>query len=165
MSVLLATSRLNTWSTGGCFCRHTDSSESSSRCAPCPCKYARRYTCQLSLFTYAAFFRSFWYLQRNGIPFSNLILGFGNWPGLTDELLFKAQSVNFFTLILMQWGYAVDRPSKSLLLMCFYVRNLFATRGRKLSIFQHKPTSNPWVFAAATMALCIGIFFHYVPWL
>ena len=48
--------------------------------------------------------RSFWYLQRNGVPFSNLILGFGNWPGLTDELLFKAQSVNFFTLILMQWG-------------------------------------------------------------
>ena len=115
--------------------------------------------------TSAIFFRSFWYLQRNGVPFSNLILGFGNWPGLTDELLFKAQSVNFFTLILMQWGYAVDRPSGWLSLMCLYVRNLFATRGRKLSIFQHKPTSNPWVFAAATMALCIGIFFHYVPWL
>ncbi|PIL33977.1 transporter [Ganoderma sinense ZZ0214-1] len=89
---------------------------------------------------------SFWYLQRNGVPFSNLILGFGNWPGLTDELLFRAQSVNFFTLILMQWG------------------NLFATRGRKLSIVQHRPTSNPWVFAGAGAALSIGIFFHYVPW-
>ncbi|KAI1791319.1 sodium-potassium ATPase [Ganoderma leucocontextum] len=89
---------------------------------------------------------SFWYLQRNGVPFSNLILGFGNWPGLTDELLFRAQSVNFFTLILMQWG------------------NLFATRGRKLSIVQHRPMSNPWVFAGAGASLCIGIFFHYVPW-
>ncbi|EJF58252.1 sodium-potassium ATPase [Dichomitus squalens LYAD-421 SS1] len=89
---------------------------------------------------------SFWYLHRNGVPFSNLILGFGNWPGLTDELLFRAQSVNFFTLIMMQWG------------------NLFATRGRKLSITQHTPMSNPWVFAGAAAALCIGIFFHYVPW-
>ena len=44
-------------------------------------------------------------------------------------------------------------------------RNLFATRGRKLSIVQHRPTSNPWVFAGAGAALCIGIFFHYVPWL
>ncbi|KAI0757131.1 sodium-potassium ATPase [Daedaleopsis nitida] len=89
---------------------------------------------------------SFWYLQRNGVPFSSLALGFGNWPGLDNELLFKAQSVYFFTLVLMQWG------------------NLFATRGRKLSIVQHTPLSNPWNFVAAAMALCIGIFFHYVPW-
>ncbi|KAI0735310.1 sodium-potassium ATPase [Earliella scabrosa] len=89
---------------------------------------------------------SFWYLQRNGVPFTNLALGFGDWPGLDDELLFRAQSVFFFTLVLMQWG------------------NLFATRGRKLSIVQHTPLSNPYTFAAAAVALCIGIFFHYVPW-
>ena len=113
--------------------------------------------------------RSFWYLQRNGVPFSNLILGFGDWPGLTDELLYKAQSVNFFTLILMQWGYVACAVYNSHRDGCssFDVvrRNLFATRGRKLSILQHRPTSNPWVFAGASAALCIGIFFHYVPWL
>ena len=48
--------------------------------------------------------RSFWYLQRNGVPFSDLALGFGNWGSLDNELLFKAQSVYFFTLVLMQWG-------------------------------------------------------------
>ncbi|EMD41786.1 hypothetical protein CERSUDRAFT_90363 [Gelatoporia subvermispora B] len=92
------------------------------------------------------FHASLWYLQRQGIPFSSLVLGFGNWPGLDDELLFRAQSVSFFTLILMQWG------------------NLFSTRGRKLSIFQHTPASNWYVVPAAATSLCLGIFFSYVPW-
>ena len=54
-------------------------------------------------------FRSFWYLQRHGIPFSSMVLKFYDSDqllaiGLTNELLFKAQSVYFFTLVLMQWG-------------------------------------------------------------
>ncbi|OCH96530.1 sodium-potassium ATPase [Obba rivulosa] len=89
---------------------------------------------------------SFWYLQRKGVPFSSLVLGFGNWPGLDDELLFTAQSVYFFTLILMQLG------------------NLLSTRGRKLSIFQHTPASNWYVIPAAGISLCLGFFFCYVPW-
>ncbi|EMD41765.1 hypothetical protein CERSUDRAFT_90341 [Gelatoporia subvermispora B] len=89
---------------------------------------------------------SFWYLQQKGIRFSNLVLGFGNWPGLDDELLFQAQSVYFFTLIMMQWG------------------NLLSTRGRKLSIFQHTPASNWYVVPAAATSLCLGIFFSYAPW-
>lgn len=96
--------------------------------------------------TLCAMSMSFWYLKRHGVPFSALFLGFGNWPGLTDELLFTAQSVYFFTLVIMQWG------------------NLFATRGRRLSIFQHTPASNWYVFPAADMALVLAIFFSYVPW-
>lgn len=96
--------------------------------------------------TLCAMSMSFWYLKRHGVPFSTLFLGFGNWPGLTDELLFTAQSVYFFTLVIMQWG------------------NLFATRGRRLSIFQHTPASNWYVFPAADMALVLAIFFSYVPW-
>lgn len=96
--------------------------------------------------TLCAMSMSFWYLKRHGVPFSALFLGFGNWPGLTDELLFTAQSVYFFTLVIMQWG------------------NLFATRGRRLSIFQHTPASNWYVFPAAGMALVLAIFFSYVPW-
>ncbi|TDL17671.1 sodium-potassium ATPase [Rickenella mellea] len=89
---------------------------------------------------------SFWYLHRHGVPFSSLALRYGNWPLLTNDLLFEAQSVYFFTLIIMQWG------------------NLFATRGRRFSIFQHTPASNWYVFPAAAMALVIGIFFSYIPW-
>jgi sodium/potassium-transporting ATPase subunit alpha len=49
--------------------------------------------------------RSFWYLQRHGVPFSSLALKFGNYPPeLTNDLLFEAQSVYFFTLVVMQWG-------------------------------------------------------------
>jgi magnesium-transporting ATPase (P-type) len=52
--------------------------------------------------------RSFWYLQRNGVPFSSLFLKFGNYPAaLTNDLLYEAQSVYFFTLVVMQWGYVV----------------------------------------------------------
>ncbi|KAF8714477.1 cation transport ATPase (P-type) family, partial [Rhizoctonia solani] len=88
---------------------------------------------------------SFWYLQRNGVPFSDLVLGFGDWPTLDEEKLDKAQSVYFFTLVIMQWG------------------NLLATRSRKLSIFQHKPSGNWYIFPAMICALVIGIFFSYVP--
>jgi sodium/potassium-transporting ATPase subunit alpha len=91
---------------------------------------------------------SFWYLQRNGVPFSSLALKFGNYPAaLTDDLLYEAQSVYFFTLVVMQWG------------------NLLSTRTRKSSIFQQPPTwgVNRAVIPAAICALLIGIFFSYVP--
>ncbi|KZV66047.1 sodium-potassium ATPase [Peniophora sp. CONT] len=90
---------------------------------------------------------SFWFLQRRGVPFSSLALGFGNWPGLTNDLLFEAQNIYFFTLVLMQWG------------------NLLATRTRKTSILKMPPswTINRAVIPAALLALCIGIFFSYVP--
>ncbi|KAF8577540.1 sodium-potassium ATPase [Ramaria rubella] len=88
---------------------------------------------------------SFWYLQRHGVPFSQLVLGFGNWPSLTDELLDRAQSVYFFTLVIMQWG------------------NLLSTRGRKLSIFQHTPAKNLYLVPAMICALVVAIFFSYVP--
>ena len=53
--------------------------------------------------------RAFWYLQRRGVPFSSIVLKFYNTDqladiGLTSELLYTAQSVYFFTLVLMQWG-------------------------------------------------------------
>jgi sodium/potassium-transporting ATPase subunit alpha len=52
--------------------------------------------------------RSFWFLERNGVPFSSLALKFGNYPAaLTNDLLYEAQSVYFFTLVVMQWGCAI----------------------------------------------------------
>ncbi|KDR70264.1 hypothetical protein GALMADRAFT_255158 [Galerina marginata CBS 339.88] len=89
---------------------------------------------------------SFWYLQSHGVPFSSLALSFATPENLTNDLLFEAQSVYFFTLVIMQWG------------------NLLATRGRKLSIFQHTPQQNLYIIPAAGMALAIAFFFCYVPW-
>ncbi|KAF8263726.1 sodium-potassium ATPase [Lactarius quietus] len=91
---------------------------------------------------------SFWYLQVNGVPFSSLAGKFGNYPAaLTDDLLYEAQSVYFFTLVVMQWG------------------NLLSTRTRRSSIFQQPPTwgVNRTTIPAAICALVIGIFFSYVP--
>ncbi|KAI9507404.1 sodium-potassium ATPase [Russula earlei] len=91
---------------------------------------------------------SFWYLQRNGVPFSSLAMKFGNYPAaLTNDLLYEAQTVYFFTLVVMQWG------------------NLLSTRTRRSSIFQQPPTwgLNPSTIPAAICALLIGIFFSYVP--
>ena len=70
------------------------------RCLCTPCYPGSRQIYSLHQHLY----RSFWYLQRNGASFSSLALGFGDWPDLDNELLFKAQSVYFFTLVLMQWG-------------------------------------------------------------
>ncbi|KAF5309044.1 hypothetical protein D9619_013557 [Psilocybe cf. subviscida] len=89
---------------------------------------------------------AFWYLQRNGVPFSLLALSFSTPTELTNEKLFRAQSVYFFTLVLMQWG------------------NLLATRCRRLSIVQHTPLKNLYVIPAALLALGIAFFFCYVPW-
>ncbi|KAI0290823.1 sodium-potassium ATPase [Russula brevipes] len=91
---------------------------------------------------------SFWFLERNGVPFSSLALKFGDYPAaLTNDLLYEAQSVYFFTLVVMQWG------------------NLLSTRTRRSSIFQQPPTwgVNRAVIPAALCALLIGIFFSYVP--
>ncbi|KAJ9117762.1 hypothetical protein QFC20_000040 [Naganishia adeliensis] len=59
---------------------------------------------------------AFWYLQRRGVPFSNIVLAYGGWTGGLDndfvaEQVNRAQSVYFFTLIPawtrkqgLQWG-------------------------------------------------------------
>ncbi|KAH9059426.1 sodium-potassium ATPase [Lactarius deliciosus] len=91
---------------------------------------------------------SFWYLQTKGIPFTSLAGKFGNYPPeFTSDLLYEAQSVYFFTLVVMQWG------------------NLLSTRTRRSSIFQQPPTwgVNRMVIPSAICALLIGIFFCYVP--
>ncbi|KZO92976.1 sodium-potassium ATPase [Calocera viscosa TUFC12733] len=98
---------------------------------------------------------AYWFLQRKGIPFSAMWLTYGNLPADIDpdnfaELLNQAQSVYFFTLVIMQWG------------------NLLATRTRRLSIFQHPPIGNPttrnvYIFGAMICALGIAVFFSYIP--
>ena len=109
----------------------------------------------------SSFAMAYWYLQRNGIPFSTLWFGFGAVPtGITEDdyaaRLAEASSIYFVNLVVMQWF------------------NLMALRTRRLSIFQHPPcfgkerrtamtTSNWALFPAIVFALAVAVFWLYVP--
>lgn len=106
--------------------------------------------------TLASFAMSYWYLERRGIPFGALWLGFGaGLPGGAGEeklaaRLDEASSIYFVTLVVMQWF------------------NLLSVRTRRLSVFQHPPlldrrTRNPWLFPAVLFSLAMVFFWCYVP--
>ncbi|RGP76726.1 h+ k+-exchanging atpase [Fusarium longipes] len=105
--------------------------------------------------TVASFAMSFWYLQRQGIPFSQLWFSFGKIPDNIDPDYYlaktnEASSIYFVNLVVMQWF------------------NLMATRTRRLSIFQHPPlfnrdTQNWYLFPAIIFSLAMAIFWLYIP--
>lgn len=74
-------------------------------CVQCQCESTVSLSLRLPTHEFLIFSRSFWYLQRQGVQFSSLVLQFGNWPTLSSEDLNRAQSVYFLTLVIMQWGY------------------------------------------------------------
>ncbi|KAK9234683.1 hypothetical protein V1525DRAFT_349758 [Lipomyces kononenkoae] len=105
--------------------------------------------------TVCSFAMSYWYLQRNGIPFSTLWLGFGTMPqGMSADVynqkLNEASSIYFVNVVIMQWF------------------NLMAVRTRRQSIFQMPPlfnkvTQNIYLFPAIFFALLMVFFWLYVP--
>ncbi|KAI0596143.1 Na,H/K antiporter P-type ATPase [Biscogniauxia sp. FL1348] len=105
--------------------------------------------------TIASFAMSYWYLERNGIPFRTLWFSFGQLPDSIDpdyyaQKLNEASSIYFVNLVVMQWF------------------NLLAVRTRRWSIFQHPPifnrkTSNLYLFPAILFALCMAILWLYIP--
>ncbi|RDL34359.1 putative calcium-transporting ATPase [Venustampulla echinocandica] len=105
--------------------------------------------------TLTSFAMSYWYLQRNGIPFSELWFRYGSLPDSIDQdyadtKLAEASSIYFVNLVVMQWF------------------SLMALRTRRLSIFQHPPafnkaTQNLYIFPAIGFALIMAIFWLYVP--
>jgi sodium/potassium-transporting ATPase subunit alpha len=105
--------------------------------------------------TIASFAMSFWYLERQGIPFKELWFSFGTLPDWIDpdyynEQYIIASSIYFVNLVVMQWF------------------NLIATRTRRLSIFQHPPafnkeTENLYLFPAIIFSLLMAIFWLYPP--
>lgn len=79
--------------------------------------------------TLCSFTMSDWYLQRCGIPFSDLWFGYGSLPDSIDveyaaARLNEASSIYFVNLVVMQ---------------CF---TLMTLRTRHLSVFQHPPAFN-----------------------
>ena len=82
-------------------------------------------------------------------------LSYGRLPANYDldayaEAVNQAQSVYFFTLVIMQFG------------------NLLSTRTRRLSFFQHNPFTHPesrniWIIPAMVASLAFLFFFSYIP--
>ncbi|KAJ5758402.1 hypothetical protein N7520_005558 [Penicillium odoratum] len=105
--------------------------------------------------TALSFTMAFWYLQRNGIHFSDLWFKFGELPPGVDSDYYtakvnEASSIYFINLVVMQWF------------------NLMAVRTRHLSIFQHPPmfnksTQNLYLFPAIAFALGISVIWLYIP--
>ncbi|GME36769.1 ATPase P-type K/Mg/Cd/Cu/Zn/Na/Ca/Na/H-transporter [Neofusicoccum parvum] len=103
----------------------------------------------------SSFAMSYWFCQRQGIPFSTLWFGFGATPdGMSEErytqVLNQASSIYFVNLVVMQWF------------------NLMAVRTRRLSLLQHPPlwvkeTRNLWLFPAIAFSLGIAFLFLYPP--
>lgn len=91
---------------------------------------------------------AFWYLQREGIPFSVLFLSFGSYPPPYDpayvaQKIKTASSIYFVNLVIIQ------------------LFNLFAVRTRRRSLFQQDPiikrrTRNLWLFAALVFVMGNG---------
>ncbi|WWC91684.1 uncharacterized protein L201_006630 [Kwoniella dendrophila CBS 6074] len=100
---------------------------------------------------------SFWWLDKQGFKFKDLVLAYGGLPpqynqDAYNEAVNKAQSIYFFTLVGMQFG------------------NLLSTRTRRLSIFQHNPFKwsdeskrNYWIIPSMIASLVFLFFFSYVP--
>lgn len=105
--------------------------------------------------TLASFAMSYWYLERNGIKFTDIWFSFGNLPSNIDPDFYQqklnvASSIYFVNLVVMQWF------------------NLLAVRTRRLSLFQHPPignkrTQNWYLFPAVLFALVMVFFWLYVP--
>ncbi|KAK2014604.1 Na,H/K antiporter P-type ATPase [Colletotrichum eremochloae] len=105
--------------------------------------------------TISSFAMSYWYLERQGIKFSEIWFSFGNLPSNVDPNFYQQQlniasSIYFVNLVVMQWF------------------NLMAIRTRRLSLFQHPPignkqTQNLYLFPAIVFSLLMAIFWLYVP--
>ncbi|OCF61244.1 hypothetical protein L486_00890 [Kwoniella mangroviensis CBS 10435] len=105
----------------------------------------------------AAMSMAFWWLEKQGYKFSDLVLAYGGLPPQYDpdaynEAINKAPSIYFFTLVGMQFG------------------NLLATRTRRLSILQSNPFKwsdesqrNYWIIPSMIVSICFLFFFSYVP--
>jgi sodium/potassium-transporting ATPase subunit alpha len=123
--------------------------------------------------TLTSFAMAYWYLQRNGIPFSALWFKFGVVPANVDPdwytaRLNEASSVYFINLVVMYAAphSACTRPEMANAHRQWF--NLMAIRTRRLSIFSHPPafnknTQNLLLFPAILFALGIAVFWLYIP--
>ncbi|ORY05462.1 calcium ATPase [Basidiobolus meristosporus CBS 931.73] len=102
----------------------------------------------------------FYYLQVYGnIKVKDILLAYSNWSpehmGKSqeelDNLHYTGQSITFVTLVMLQ-----------------VFGNLFATRTRRLSLFQHTPWAGPsknlWLFGSQCCSIGLALIAIYLPW-
>ncbi|KAL2827955.1 hypothetical protein BDW59DRAFT_53274 [Aspergillus cavernicola] len=104
---------------------------------------------------FMSYVMAFWYMQRRGIPFSAMVLHYGDMdsqydPDYVTKVANEASSIYFVNLVFMQFF------------------NLLAVRTRRLSIFQQPPilnreTQNLLLFPAMLFALAVVFIFLYIP--
>ncbi|PVI02299.1 calcium ATPase [Periconia macrospinosa] len=104
---------------------------------------------------FLSFTMAFWYMERQGIPFTALWLKFGELdekydPDHVTAATNTASSIYFVNLVVMQ------------------IFNLLATRTRRLSLFQQPPifnkaTQNILIFPAMVFAIIVVFIFCYIP--
>lgn len=97
---------------------------------------------------------AFWWMQRKGIPFSDMWLKYGagqvqsSDPNYFNEILYQANAIYFFNLVIQQYF------------------DLMALRTRRLSLFQQWPfwgkSRNLWIIPAICISFLIAIFFSYI---
>lgn len=102
-----------------------------------------------------SFAMAFWYLERQGLPFSLFWFKYGSYPDSIDvdfvnAHLAVASSIYFVNLVIMQWF------------------NLLAVRTRRLSLLQHPPigrrdSRNLLLFPAMAFGLVMIFFWCYIP--
>ncbi|UZJ57002.1 hypothetical protein CBS101457_006322 [Exobasidium rhododendri] len=98
---------------------------------------------------------TFWYMERRGIPFSDMWLTYGEGvvqttrPDYFNQVLYEANAIYFFNLIIMQYF------------------DLHSLRTRRLSLFQQWPywgkARNLYIIPAIIASFSFAIFFSYVP--
>lgn len=98
---------------------------------------------------------AFWWLQRRGVPFSDMWLQYGggsvqlNNPKYFNNALYEANAVYFFSLVITQYF------------------NLHTLRTRRLSLFQQWPYwgkgKNLYIIPAILLSFFFALLFSYIP--
>ncbi len=124
--------------------------------------------------TVASFAMSYWYLQRNGIPFTTLWFMFGSLPADIDPEYYiqktnEASSIYFVTLVVIECRRNLRHVVVSAADLCpGNGSTLLSVRTKRLSIFQHPPVFNKlaqnyYLFPAVLFSLVMAFFWLYIP--
>lgn len=98
-------------------------------------------------YCFTSFIVAFLNLTRRGYKFSDFSLSYGTYEDLphVEDYINMSSSIYFVNLVIMQ------------------LFNLFAMRTRYLSIFQHSPMKNKYLFVVIPLALGVTFIVNYIP--
>lgn len=100
-----------------------------------------------TFYTFTSMLLGFINLKRKGFAFSDFSMSYGSYedlPGVTNAINMSS-SIYFNNLVIMQFF------------------NLIAMRTRYLSMFQHSPFKNKFIFIVVPFALAVTFLLNYIP--